>query len=439
MLPRFHYRPRRNWINDPNGLCFAGGWYHLYYQYNPTGCRWGNIHWGHARSRDMLRWETLPPALAPDHNGGEEHCFSGCCCMDAQGQPHFFYTSIGAEEAGRGPRDGAEQWLALPDPDMNTLRRTACVLQADAHPGFVPTDWRDPCVIPWQDGFLMALGGAVDGCGCVLAYTSPDMADWTYRGVIARSDTADGIPWECPNLFRLRDKTVLIFSPCAEPVYIVGDMDDHFRLQPIHQGVLDPGGHRGFYAPQTFQDGQGRRILMGWMPETCSDAETGAKGWSGVMSLPRQLILAPDGDLRAIPLPEIASLMENQRGLMLPPGDHRLTDNGRSSILRVDIVLEDKPLVIDLPGGAHITLTPDHVLTLTGAGEPIRRTVPMTGTAAGMFLACDEGCVECMVCGAWLSARLNPANDADASLSLHTPVFCEAVLCDSLAPVDQQF
>ena len=438
MLPRYHYRPQKNWINDPNGLCQVDGFYHLYYQYNPTGCQWGNIHWGHARSKDMLRWETLPPALAPDHAAGEKHCFSGGCCLDKDGRPRFFYTSIGEESDGRGPRDGAQQWFAIPDPDMNTLRQAAQgALLSNMHPGFIPTDWRDPCVIPWGDGYLMALGGAVDGRGCVLAYTSPDMETWTYRGILAQSDVADGVPWECPNIFTLRDKLVLIYSPCAPCRYMVGTLDGDFRLVPEHAGLLDPGGHRGFYAPQTFRDSQGRQILLGWMPETDGPEAAERKGWAGVMSLPRQLILGPDNDLRCIPLPEIAMLMEKQRAHLLTPGDHVLAPDGRVCTLRIDLVMEDKPLVIDLPGGACLTLTPDHQLTLTGVGDPITRTVPMTGTAAGMFLAVDESTIECMVCGAWLSARFYP--EEAAPLVVHTPVFCEAVVCDELACVNGGF
>ena len=438
MLPRYHYRPKKNWINDPNGLCQVDGWYHLYYQYNPGGSVWGDIHWGHARSKDMLRWETLPPALAPDHDAGELHCFSGGCCKDAAGRPHFFYTSIGERSEGRGSYEGAQQWFAEPAPDMNTLKQTVeGALLADMHPGFTPTDWRDPCVIPWQDGYLMALGGAVDGRGCVLAYTSPDMKAWSYRGVMAQAQEADGVPWECPNIFVLRNQLVLIYSPCAAPRYMVGTLDESFRLQAAHEGLLDPGGHRGFYAPQVLCDEQGRHILLGWMPETDGPEAAERKGWAGVMSLPRQLILGPDNDLRCIPLPEIAMLMEKQRAHLLTPGDHVLAPDGRVCTLRIDLVMEDKPLVIDLPGDACLTLTPDHQLTLTGVGEPITRTVPMTGTAAGMFLAVDESTIECMVCGAWLSARFYP--EEAAPLVVHTPVFCEAVVCDELACVNGGF
>jgi len=80
MKPAWHYRPEANWINDPNGLVHHNGWYHMFYQYNPHGDQWGDIHWGHTRSRDLLTWETLPIALTPAAAKGELHCFSGGCC-----------------------------------------------------------------------------------------------------------------------------------------------------------------------------------------------------------------------------------------------------------------------------------------------------------------------------------------------------------------------
>ena len=156
-----------------------------------------------------------------------------------------------------------------------------------------------------------------------------------------------------------------------------------------------------------------------------------------VMSACRSMLLDSPLASRCIPLPEIATLMEHQRAHLLPPGDHVLAPDGRVCTLRIDLVMEDKPLVIDLPGGATLTLTPDHHLTLTGLGEPITRTVPMTGTAAGMFLAVDESTIECMVCGAWLSARFYP--EEAAPLVVHAPVFCEAVVCDSIASVNDLF
>ena len=87
MRPKWHYRPEKNWINDPNGFVYFQGWYHLFYQYNPNGDQWGDIHWGHARSRDLLHWETLPLALYPQKERKEKHCYSGGCCS-------AFFTSF---------------------------------------------------------------------------------------------------------------------------------------------------------------------------------------------------------------------------------------------------------------------------------------------------------------------------------------------------------
>jgi len=93
-------------MNDPNGTIYRDGWYHLFYQHNPYGDDWGHIHWGHARSRDLARWEHLPIALWPSAEKREAHCFSGCAAIDGTGRPMIFYTSI--PDQG-GPRQGPEQ------------------------------------------------------------------------------------------------------------------------------------------------------------------------------------------------------------------------------------------------------------------------------------------------------------------------------------------
>src|SRR5580765_20545 len=92
--PVYHFRPPANWMNDPNGPIYHKGYYHMFYQHNPYGDKWGNMHWGHARSRDLVRWEHLPIALWPSKEAGEEHVFSGCALINDQGQPMIFYTSI---------------------------------------------------------------------------------------------------------------------------------------------------------------------------------------------------------------------------------------------------------------------------------------------------------------------------------------------------------
>src|SRR6516164_2213201 len=107
--PRYHFLPPANWMNDPNGPLQWKGEYHLFYQYNPNGAFWGNMHWGHARSKDLAHWEHLPIALWPSKSKGEEHVFSGCSTLTPDGRVMLIYTSIGK----RLP----EQWAALPEDD----------------------------------------------------------------------------------------------------------------------------------------------------------------------------------------------------------------------------------------------------------------------------------------------------------------------------------
>ncbi|MBQ8556594.1 MAG: glycoside hydrolase family 32 protein [Clostridia bacterium] len=396
MKPQWHYRPESNWINDPNGLTQVDGWYHLYYQYNPHGDVWGDIHWGHARSRDLLHWETLPIALTPDAAKGELHCFSGGCCKDENGKPHFFYTSVGAAEDGRDCVHGAQQWYAEPTDDtLTTLIQTDEYALTDAiHGGMHVRDWRDPCVLRHRGQYLMVLGGCVEERGCVLLYTSPDMRSWTYRHILAQSDKADGIPWECPNLFEVDGKFGLIYSPCAQVRIKLGMLDEGLRFHEEGEEILEPD-RNGFYAPQVFRDEQGRSILIGWMPEADRVAH---KGWSGVMSLPRVLSITEDG-LCAQPI----------------PGADNLPGVQCQQILREDL---PKTWVIHDNGTEQtlLTLTADGLLcldrsrsTLADGPEkhPITRTVPVKDVN-DVFIAVDASAVEVMVNGKWLSGRIYP-------------------------------
>ena len=112
LRPIYHFLPPAQWMNDPNAPIYHGGWYHLFYQFNPYGDEWGNMHWGHARSRDLVHWEHLPIALAPSYEAGEEHVFSGCAAVNGQGEPLLLYTSVKA--GTRDQRAPNEQSAARP-------------------------------------------------------------------------------------------------------------------------------------------------------------------------------------------------------------------------------------------------------------------------------------------------------------------------------------
>jgi len=399
MKPQCHYRPERNWINDPNGLVQHGGWYHMFYQYNPHGDAWGDIHWGHARSRDLLTWETLPIALTPDASKGELHCFSGGCCKDEAGRPHFFYTSIGSDADGRDCTHGAQQWTAEPaDDDLTTLVQTDAYALTDAiHGGMHVRDWRDPCVVRYAGQYLMVLGGCVDGRGCMLLYTSPDMRQWTYRHILAQSDAADGVPWECPNLFILGETVGLVYSPCAEVHVKLGTLDGELRFHEQCDEVFDPAARDGYYAPQVFRDEAGRTIIIGWM---CECDNVPHKGWSGVMSLPRVLGLDAHG-LCAAPVPG-AEKLPGVRVEQVPKATlpmewtlHRSADGQEETILSLGadgtlMLCRDRSSLDDRP-----------------SKRPIMRTVPLRDINE-VFIAVDGSAVECAVNGRWLSGRIYP-------------------------------
>ena len=427
--PVWHYRPAKNWINDPNGLCQVDGVYHMFYQYNPHGDQWGDIHWGHATSTDLIHWQEQEIAMAPLKSAGEIHCFSGGCCKDEAGVPHFFYTSVGRAEDGRDARNGAQQWFAEgADAALTRLAQSPeGALTADIHGEMQVLEWRDPCVIRHGGQYLMVLGGLVENRGCVLLYTSPDMKHWTYCRILARSDKADGVTWECPNLIEVDGHFVLLYSPCAQVMAKVGDLDDELRFHELSEEVLEPADWQGYYAPQCFTDEQGRAILIGWMPE-CDNCR---KGWSGVMSLPR-VMHVQDHRLWLEPMGDAFSLVNgiDERTVC---GEAELDAGTEAAMVSLAFTPDALPLTLQVlrsPGGEEQT-----VYTLTKEGllrcdrsrsslderprkDLMQRSVPIVEGDNELFAVIDRSAVELMVNGRWLSVRAYPTREDATGICL---------------------
>ena len=300
--PRYHFLPPANWMNDPNGTVYHNGQYHLFYQINPAKPKWGNLHWGHAQSTDLVHWEHLPIALAPEGAPKESHCWSGCCVIAEDCTPTIFYTSMNPQALLWRAKRYSQQWLATGSPDLLAWEKYPGnpVLSEEIHGDQIVQQWRDPYV--WKDGedWLMVLAGEYPGekLGRIFLYRSADLRVWEYVGLLAVDPVNCGRGWGCPNYFKVGEKFVLVVSPYGPVIYSVGEFNgQQHHTEGWH--TLDHGAN--FYATNTYVDGQGRTILVGWV-------KAQGEGWAGCLSLPRLLELDAVENLRITPIPELEKL-----------------------------------------------------------------------------------------------------------------------------------
>ncbi|QCJ45784.1 GH32 C-terminal domain-containing protein [Haloprofundus sp. MHR1] len=344
--PGYHLAAPANWLNDPNGLVYHDGRYHLFYQYNPAGPFHGSIHWGHATSEDLVDWRDEPVALSPSPDGPDrDGCWSGCTVVDTDGTPRLLYTG------GRG-RVQLPCLATAADDELRTWTKHAenpVIEAAPTDPPVLATnDWdaefRDHCV--WrQDGVWYQLigAGAQSGGGVVLLYRGESLDEWEYVGpLFGREEPDPGTVWECPELLTFEEGELLQVSNYDRTIYFVGEADlDAPDFAPTNEGVLDYGD---YYAPQSLRAPDGRVLTWGWLPEARDlDAQWRA-GWSGAMSLPRELDVS-GGDIVQRPAAELASLRERSAlsgDVSLSAGERRaLRVTGNSYELAFDVALEE--------------------------------------------------------------------------------------------------
>lgn len=335
--PVYHFRPPAQWNNDPNGTIFYRGWHHLFYQHNPYEAKWGHMHWGHARSRDLVNWEHLPIALWPSLEKGEEHVFSGGAITGPEGRPVLFYTSIGQRDP--------EQWLALPTGDdlITWEKHLGNPVVTLKHHGALKVDsWRDPFLFREAGRTFMVTGGNLDprgGYAAVQLYEAQDrrLSEWKHLGPIFRHPDRSVRNIECPNLFKLSGKWVLLISPHRPVEYFVGDLDlARNRFVPETQGVLDPGDD---YASNMSFDDRGQAILWLWARTNTAPE----KGWNSAMALPRVLSIGEDGHLRQNPVPALATLRSaetSMANLLLENTSLPLPDKAAGDCLELDLTFQ---------------------------------------------------------------------------------------------------
>lgn len=318
----YHLIPPVGWLNDPNGLCEFNGQYHVYYQYSPLQVEGGLKFWGHYSTKDFINWINHDVALYPDQPFDCHGVFSGSAFIEDK--IYFYYTGMVKRE---GYSDftirGMEQNTVLvTSEDGINFSEKQLLLTNEEYPENMSWHVRDPKVWKKDNKYYMILGARdLNDNGCAIIYSSDDKEKWEYLNTI-RHKSDLGFMWECPDYFVVDEEKVLITCPqgvgrsrelphvhqCGY-FLINGELEsNNYELSKFY--TLDRGFD--FYAPQTFEDSKGRRLLIGWMG--MSDCEfknpTIENGWQQCLSIPREIKVV-NGKLTQQPIKEIEALRNN--------------------------------------------------------------------------------------------------------------------------------
>jgi beta-fructofuranosidase len=416
--PAYHLLPPHNWMNDPNGPIGWKGKYHLFYQLNPHAAIWGDMHWGHAESTDMVHWHHLPIALAPTAGGPDsEGCFSGSAVV-MDGTPTFIYTGVQNAPPDQATiRDGSDklrevQMLATAaDDSLLRWKKLAAPVIATPPAGITVTGFRDPC--PWReaDGWYLGIGSGERGKGgCVLLYRSQDLRHWKYlhklaegkpNGKVAVNPCDSGEMWECPDFFEVNGQHCLFYSTEGKVIWTTGEYDRQaHRFTPKRQGVLDHGA--AYYAPKSFLAPDGRRIVWGWLRETRPESAFSAAGWAGAMSLPRVVTIDAQSQLEMKPAHEVESLRGSvDRQIIRPGKPYRTTLQTLRHEILLDLGSSSGKLSVELrsAGAGAWQMTIDSESNSVQCGDvrfPLP-SLPWPRPALHLFL--DGSVLECFLGG----------------------------------------
>jgi beta-fructofuranosidase len=300
--PTWHFGPPAQWMNDPNGVIYHEGWWQVYYQHNPHGDEWADMHWGHARSRDLINFEHLPIALHPHPALGEAHCYSGCCVLNPQGELRILYTSVPPTST-----QNATQIIATPNDREGlswTQHVTTPVLDLATHDGpAFAGDWRDPYVFNAEGRTFMILGAILGEEAVIPLYENPDgqLHQWTYRGILLRAPRRVTPFFECPSIIPINGEWVLFCAPLRAMEWHRGALDlENYQFIATQAGRLDASPD--CYASQAKLDAAGQPIVLSWARNFPKN-----RGWNGCLGVPRRVWLAADG-LCSAPCHELAQL-----------------------------------------------------------------------------------------------------------------------------------
>ncbi|WP_394150025.1 glycoside hydrolase family 32 protein [Vibrio maritimus] len=323
--PMYHIHPAHGLLNDPNGFSYFEGKYHMFYQWYPFGVEHGMKHWAQVTSEDLIHWGAPSVALSPVHKYDARGCYSGAALVD-DGHLNLFYT--GNLKYDDGTRD-ATQCIATITPDgkvqkseHNPIIKTV----PDGYTGHV----RDPKVLKVGDFFYMLLGAQTESeRGAIIVYRASSLyAEWEFLGELNINFGDDNklnqaYMWECPDLFKLDSKDVLVFSPQGvvptgtqyqnefNVVYCIGVLDwKNLTFEVEHYEEIDRGFD--YYAPQTLvNDPKGRIIQVAWAGQGDPDFPSDQLGWANCLTFPRELSLRKNR-LHQAPISNLSMLRKSK-------------------------------------------------------------------------------------------------------------------------------
>lgn len=409
----FHLMPKTGWMNDPNGLCQFKGTYHIFFQYSPFDVTPGINYWGHYTTKNFVDYEYHEPALCCDQSFDCHGVYSGSALID-DGKMYIYYTG-NVKQAGNHDytTSGREHntILVTSDDGIHFSEKQELMTNRDLktsdYPHNLTCHVRDPKVFKLDGKYYMVLGArTTDDAGEVLVYTSEDRVKWTLLNTLK---TKLGYMWECPDLFSLGGKSFLSVSPQGVEaegykfnnvhqsgyMQIEGDFRSEYKLGEFVE--YDMGFD--FYAPQTFTDEQGRRILIAWIGlpdgEKFYQNPTTEYGWIHCLSMPR-LLSEKNGRIVQKPLPEYEKLRRSENKTELDNGVTVLSDY---NVFEADVAItETQNAEIDIRNVCKLKYN-GKVLTLSmnekGYGRK-ERSVELS-KLTGLHIFCDRSVVEIFV------------------------------------------
>ena len=319
-----HLMPPVGWLNDPNGLCWYKGKYHVFFQYAPFDVEGGLKFWGHYTSVDLVDWKYEGTALYPDSPYDCHGVYSGSALVEDEKMHLFFTGNVKIDGDYDYINEGREtSTLHVESEDGIHFGDKEEIISFEKYPEDFTCHIRDPKVWKKNNRYYMILGGRLkEDKGAVLVYGSEDMKDWKLDRVITTPE-AFGYMWECPDYFELDGQKFLSVSP-------QGLKREEYRFQNIYQSgyfpvkedeSVDTEDFRewdmgfDFYAPQTFVDDKGRRILIGWMGMPDAEEEyinkTIDEGWQHCLTVPRELKVQ-NGKILQHPVKELERLRKEK-------------------------------------------------------------------------------------------------------------------------------